>query len=373
MSRSTLTSALAALALAVTGVGAGVGAATGSPAATGERPADAHAQTLLKGLSSPLSTAVGADGTRYVTENFAGVLKAQRPGRRARVVHRGAKGLEVGAVSEHRGRVRFALSANQRRAILMGVDRRGRTSRLADLGRHEQTRNPDARVTYGFRHLPPGCAAQLPDGMPATYRGILESHPYATLLAPSGTTFVADAAANAVLAVSPRGRVRTVAVLPPVPLRIEAGFAEQAEMPECVVGRTYRFESVPTDVERGPDGKLFVSTLPGGPEDGSLGAAASVYRVNPRNGKVTKVAGGLVSATGLAVARNGDIYVAELFRGRISRVAAGRRTPHTVLRVPFPGDVEIGPRGLFATVDVLSGLSGEPGDRPAGRLVRIRR
>ena len=139
--------------------------------------------------------------------------------------------------------------------------------------------------------------------------------------------------------------------------------------PACVAGKKYWFEAVPTDVEQGPDGLLYVTSLPGGPEDGSTGKNGRVYRVNPRTGKVTKVVSGLLSATGLAVAGNGDIYVAELFNGRISRTRAGQSKPHTFIRVPLPADVELSRRGMFATINALPGED----TPPLGEVVRINR
>ncbi|RNL63681.1 ScyD/ScyE family protein [Nocardioides marmoriginsengisoli] len=327
--------------------------------------------TTAAGLFSPLSVAVAPNGTRYFSENFAGVLKRQKPGTKPRVVYRAKPGVEVGAVSERRGKVRFALSKDQKLAQLMELGRNGKARKVADLGAYETKRNPDRGITYGFRGIDAECAAQFPEGPPASYRGIVESHPYATAQAAGGTTYVADAAANAVLAVGKSGRIRTVAVLPPAPLKVSAEFAEMAKMPACAVGRTYHFESVPTDVEVGPGGILYVSTLPGGPEDGSLGAAASVYKVNPRTGKVGKVAGGLVSATGLAVSPSGNVFVAELFGGRIVRIPAGASKGYTFAQVSMPGDVEWTRRGIFATTNVLTGLSGQPGDVPKGSLVRF--
>lgn len=100
------------------------------------------------------------------------------------------------------------------------------------------------------------------------------------------------------------------------------------------------------------------------------GANAAVYKVNPKNGKVTEVAGGLISATGLAVAENGDIFVAELFPGRISRIKAGTSTPKPFVEVPLPGDVEVTGKALFATINVLGF---DPEAPPAGQVVRIRR
>ncbi len=70
--------------------------------------------------------------------------------------------------------------------------------------------------------------------------------------------------------------------------------------PNCVVGVRYAFEPVPTDVERDGQGNLWVSVLPGGPEDPSLGARGAVYKIN-KHGTVRRIHGGFVGATNLAV------------------------------------------------------------------------
>jgi sugar lactone lactonase YvrE len=124
-------------------------------------------------------------------------------------------------------------------------------------------------------------------------------------------------------------------------------------------------EAVPTDIELGPDGWLYVTSLPGGPEDGSLGANGRVLKVNPATGKVRTVVRGLVSPTGVAVAADGDLYVAQLFRGEISRVRAGSTKVRPYLRVALPAAVEVTPTGLLATTHAL------PGRKPKGRVVAI--
>ncbi len=170
-----------------------------------------------------------------------------------------------------------------------------------------------------------------------------------------------------------------MAVLPAQPLLVteavrEALNAEEEVLPECTLDQTLYFESVPTDVERGPDGKLYVTTLPGGPEDPSLGPRASVYRVDPRTGKTKKVASGLVSATGVAVSGNGTIFVAELFAGRIAKIKRGKSTPTKYLSTVLPGDVEVRRGDLYATVKVLIGPEGpEDPTPPSGEVVRIRK
>ncbi len=362
--RSKLTISIATLAL----VGAGFGAVTSQ--ANADSAAKPSTQTLAKDLLSPLSLAVSRNGTTYFSQNFAGLLMRQKPGqKKPSVIYANKDGFEVGAVSEDRGSLRFALSKNQRRGVIMAVGGNGKPVAIGNIGIHEKKNNPDAKNSYGFRGLSDECAAQMPqDGPPPAYKGIVETHPYATTMA-RGTTYVADAAANAIFGIPRRGKVTTVAVLPPVPAVVTAEAATQFGFPECVAGKKYYFEPVPTDVEAGPGGQLYVSTLPGGPEDGSLGALAAVYKVNPKTGKVTKVAGGLVSATGLAVASNGDIFVAELFRGRISRIKAGQSKPRGFINVPLPADVELSSRGMFATINALPGEDAPP----AGKVVRIRR
>lgn len=369
MSRTTrLVAGLAALTLA--GTGAGVLTPTNGAASTAERPSP---RVLADGLLSPLSLAVSDDGTRYFSENFKGVLLQQRPGGQPEVLYSAPEpGTEVGAVSERKGRLRFALTRGDGSTALMHRGKKGKVRTLADLSGFESTRNPDGDVTYGFRNLPQDCLEQMPEDFPASYQGIDESHPYATHLGGGGRTYIADAAANAILTVSPSRRVRTVAVLPAQPLEVTAAVAEGAGLPECAVGRTYWFEPVPTDVEMGPRRMLYVTTLPGGPEDGT-GAPASVYRVHPRKGTVTRVATGLTSAVGLAVGRRGGMHVAELFAGRITRISPQGDRSFRYLSTTLPGDVEKAGGDLFFTGNVLSGLSEEEGDVPAGTLNRVRR
>ena len=77
------------------------------------------------------------------------------------------------------------------------------------------------------------------------------------------------------------GRIKTIAVLPPRPEVISQEQAESFGFPACTFGKTFNFEPVPTDVEVGRNGEPYVSSLPGGPEDASLGARGGVFRVNP--------------------------------------------------------------------------------------------
>ena len=151
---------------------------------------------------------------------------------------------------------------------------------------------------------------------------------------------VADAGANALWLVDRKGNISTIGVLPRHPLRISKAAAESQGAP-CLEGKTYSFEAVPTEV--GKDGWLYVTTLPGGPEDPSLGARGRVYRVNPKTGKSRLIARGFAGATNLALGKRGEIYVTELFGGKISVIKHGKVKEYVAL--PGALSVETGRKG----------------------------
>ncbi len=106
--------------------------------------------------------------------------------------------------------------------------------------------------------------------------GPIDSNPYGVLAEP-GITYVTDAGGNSLLSVAANGTVSLVAVFPAVV--VPAGpfnppFAQS--------------EAVPTEVTRGPDGALYVSTLTGVP---FLPGAASIYRVVPGQAPVVVQSG----------------------------------------------------------------------------------
>jgi hypothetical protein len=232
----------------------------------------------------------------------------------------------------------------------------------ADTLAYEKANNPDQHVHYGVRN-PPQCLKDAL-GDRASYKGLVDSHAY-SVARYKNKWVVADAGGNDLLWVTNRGKISTLAVLPSQPLKITPENASAQGIPkDCAVGRTYKFEAVPTDVEVGPDGYLYVTTLPGGPEDPSLGARGKVYRVNPHNGHIKLVASGFLGATNLAIGKHGKIFVAELFGGQISVVKHGKA--HKYVSLPGVVAVEIDRSGaLWAAT-----LGNE--DPPApGTLVKI--
>jgi DNA-binding beta-propeller fold protein YncE len=245
------------------------------------------------------------------------------------------------------------------------LDANGAPKLLGDTYAYEKKANPDGKFKYGFLKTPKSCLAQLPKNIPGSYSGVKETHSYAVASA-GGVDYVADAGANAVLALDAQGVFRTVAALKPVKVKVTKSAAMANDLPSCTVGHKFALEAVPTDIEYGPDGQLYVTSLPGGPEDGSFGLNGRVLRIDPATGKVTTLVSGLLSPTGVAVAANGDVYVAQLFRGEISRVAAGSHKVKTYLKVPFPAAVEVTPTGLLATANALP-----MGPKPKGQVIAI--
>ena len=197
---------------------------------------------------------------------------------------------------------------------------------LADTLAYETAKNPDAKYTYG----PTSTDACVVAALGPAYQGLVDSHAY-SVAAYGKSWVVADAGSNTLWKVDNRGRVRTLAVLPPQPYVITAEGAAALGLPECTVGVTYRFEAVPTDVEVGKDGYLYVTTLPGGPETLALGARGKLWRVNPWTGRARVIAGGFAGATNLAIGKKGEIYVAEYFAGKISVVRKGKVKPFLAL------------------------------------------
>ncbi|PJI95141.1 ScyD/ScyE family protein [Luteimicrobium subarcticum] len=207
----------------------------------------------------------------------------------------------------------------------------------ADTHAYEAANNPDQVNDYGVDNPSPCVSDALAAlGGPASYTGQVDSHSY-SVAAYGRSWVVADAGANTLWKVTSSGDISTLAVLPPQPTTITADQAAALGLPDCVVGVTYAFEPVPTDVEVGRDGMLYVTTLPGGPEGPELGARGAVWKVDPRSGHATRIASGFLGATNLAIGSRGEIYVAELFGGKVSVVQHGKVSTY----VDLPGVVAI--------------------------------
>jgi hypothetical protein len=307
---------------------------------------------------------VAEDGTAYVTANFGGSLWKVAPGEDPELVFQSdEKGAEVGGVSVQGARVVFTHYGKTKKVY--EITGNSDPKAVANLGKYEKQKNPDKGRTYGFYGISKSCAATLPGFISSAYPGIVDSHPYATEQV-GNLVYVADAGGNDILSISSSGEIRKVAVLPPTKVKATKAIVKATGLNPCVTGHKYGLEPVPTDVEMGPDGWLYVSSLPGGPEDGSLGAQGRVYKVNPANGKVVEVARGFLSSVNVAVADNGDVYVSQLFAGSIVRIPAGTNKVKPFAEVPMPAGLEWTEDGLYATIDALKGTKS-----PKGKLAFI--
>lgn len=234
----------------------------------------------------------------------------------------------------------------------------------ADTHAYEKKHNPDKVITYGVKN-PSACvsAALEKAEIPVNYKGQVDSHSYSVAAVPGGWV-VADAGSNTLWRVNSKGKISTLKVMPAQSTKITKAMATALGLPDCVVGITYRFEAVPTDVELGKDGRLYVTTLPGGPESPVLGARGKVWRVNLHSGKAKVVASGFLGATNLALGKGGKIYVAELFGGKISVVHRGKAKTY----VKLPGVVAV---ETTKSGKLWAATMGDPENKVPGTIVKI--
>jgi glucose/arabinose dehydrogenase len=163
--------------------------------------------------------------------------------------------------------------------------------------------------------------------------GPFDSNPFGLLVEP-GTRFVADAGGNSLVQVNANGRAAAVATFPATPAPPPFGQAD----------------AVPTEVQRGPDGALYVSTLSGVP---FLPGDARIYRVAP-GGTPTVHAGGFTAVTDFDIADDGSLYVLEYASGifltppgRVVRVAPGGTRTVITDALTNPTGILVGPDGAI--------------------------
>ena len=355
---------------AVSAVAAGAAIVAGTPAtalADGSAP---HATVLTQKVYAPFQLAISG-GAVYVADGGTSHVSRIGPKGNLKDVGWGPNPGEVAGVAFDAAGTSMAFTSTSYSdgKTRLVVQTNGKRSLVVNLSRFEQQHNPDARVSYGIDH-PSKCVQKAFEPLGgATMKGGVDSHPYSVASLGHGSWVVADAGGNDLLKVDAKGHVSVIAVMPRQPTVITKDIAQSLGLPKCVVGVTYNFEPVPTDVEVGPGGQLYVSLLPGGPEDPSLGARGSIYRVNPANGHRTKLAGGFLGATNLALGPNHTIYVAELFAGRISTVRGHTVTPY--LDLPGALAVEWGNGHLYAST--LAPMDDQGNPTGTGSVVRIDR
>ncbi len=186
--------------------------------------------------------------------------------------------------------------------------------------------------------------------------GPLDSNPYGLLQEP-GRTFLTDAGGNSLLQVRPNGDVSLVAVFPSIAI------------PPGPYPPIPFVEAVPTEVMRGPDGALYVSTLTGFP---FVPGVASIYRIVPGM-PPTVYATGFTQITDFDFGPDGSLYVVQytataplhIGPGSLVRVApTGARTT-IASNLVQPTSVVVGPDGAV----YVAHKSGVPGGGEVLRFV----
>ncbi len=301
----------------------------------------------------------------------------------------GAEGADVAGVdvTANGKTVAWTSSNSDHTDTRLTITTRGKPDVVASISAAEAATNPDQINTYGVTDYGPGadedkqaCVDGIFGGLTGkpTYTGEVDSHPYSVARA-GNRWVVADAGSNNLWSVTDTGKVSNLTVLPRQPVTFTKDmaaaladmFGMPAEVAACLDGVTYAFEPVPTDVETAPDGSLWVTVLPGGVESPVFGANGAVYRVNAATGKATLVSRGFLGATNLAVAPDGTVYVAELFGGKISKLARNGAIS-TVADVPGALSVEV--HGGYLYVGQMADLDFETGAlNGPGSIVRLKR
>lgn len=347
--------------------------APAASAASGHSAAVKWHRTLTNEVLAPFQIAL-SKGKVYVADGFTNSVSMVGSGGKLTPIAAGiqAPGADVAGLDvANDGSIAYTTSVAdpvtmEHTAAQLVIKKPGKADKVVDLAAYEANANPDRATTYG---LPPGSDCQAGrdwlgqvTGGPATYTGLVDSHPYAVASLGQGAWAVADAGGNDIVKVAADGSVSTIAVLPAQNTAITQGLLDGMMAPpeaSCLVGLDYGFEAVPTDVELGSDGKLWVSTLPGGPEDPSLGARGSVYTVNQRSHSSTRVATGFLGATNVAPTIYGTAFVTELFAGKVSRITQ-RGTVETFAEVDQPLAVEVNGDGVYvATLAAIDSTTGQ--------------
>ena len=180
-----------------------------------------------------------------------------------------------------------------------------------------------------------------------------DANPYGVLAA-GGSQWVVDAGSNTIDRVRPNGKVTVEQFIPNPPSS----------------------DAVPTCLDRGPDGALYIGELTGG---GNVPGSAAVWRFAPGEANpLTVWATGLTAITGCGFGANGNFYAVEFSTlgldnaapgtGEVVRVPAHSSSPITVVGgLSFPGGFAAGSDGsLYA-----SNWSVAPAVSGLGSVVRI--
>jgi hypothetical protein len=179
-----------------------------------------------------------------------------------------------------------------------------------------------------------------------------DSNPYGILVLP-GRRIVADAGANALLEIGANGDIRTLAVFPEF---------------QAPGGGPFR-DAVPTGLALGPDGAYYVGQLTGFPFAAGI---ANVYRVPPEGGEPEVFASGFTNIIDIEFGPDGSLYVLQIAgpipnfgAGALVRVAPDGTKTQIAVPLTAPGGVAIAKDGTI----YVTNNSTSPG---GGQVLSIR-
>ncbi len=238
--------------------------------------------------------------------------------------------------------------------------------------------SPSVEASFG-----PFEAANNPDhgagtAVSAGFESSIDSDPYAFVPYRGGYA-VADAAADDLLFVSPSGKISVLAVFP----TISEVAAPGTLGPTQTTPVPFQAQAVPDSVAVGPDGALYVGELGGAPFNTGT---ESVYRVVPGQ-TPTVYAGGFTAIGDLTFQPTGRLLVLEIDQAGLDdpALSAGLPTPGAIISVgwngakttvastglEFPTGIAVAPNGsvYVANYGVLP-ASGGPGGL-SGEIVRV--
>jgi hypothetical protein len=331
-------------------------------------------RVIAEGLDNPRGLTVGRNGAIYVTEAGTGGDLICMPGPEGDEVCGGKSGAVTKVTSHGQKRVLRGLpsfAAPDGSGAIgpsdIAFDKHGKAFVTLGLGADPAIR---AGLPKGLKSAGWLIRANVRNGHWARYKdiagfeakknpdgGVPDSNPNSVAIGRHGRIVVADAGGNDLLSVRRHHRTRVLAVFPATP-GVPGPFGP------------VDMQAVPTSVVRGPHGSWYVGQLTGFPFP--VGGA-KVFKVKP--GHAPKVvAEGFTNIIDIAVAKDGSLLVLEIarnsilsgdFSGRLVKVKKDGSQKEIVIDGLFaPGGLAVGRNGAI----YVSNNSILPG---AGQVLKV--